>query len=124
MDKQDAPQQATQEEEARIGETPAIFSNKVCVSPMPGNEKISFAEARQASGEDLESPRVTVFLQHAALPLLELDGRCCLSASAVRCTKLRDGRTPLTPLPLRLIVQPRALSPLGRIPALRGGGLS
>ncbi len=70
MDKQDAPQQATQEEEARIGETPAIFSNKVYVSPMPGNEKISFAEARPASGEDLESPRVAVFLQHADLAAL------------------------------------------------------
>ena len=53
-------EQATQEEVARIGEPPimshpAIFSNKVYVSPMPGNAKISFREARRASGEDLES---------------------------------------------------------------------
>ena len=70
MDKQDAPQQASQEEEARIGETPAIFANKVYVSPLPGGAKITFAEACRASGEDRASPRVAVFLQHADLAAL------------------------------------------------------
>ena len=70
MDKQDAPQQATQEEEARIGETPAVFANKVYVSPLPGGAKITFAEARGVSGENRASPRVAVFLQHADLAAL------------------------------------------------------
>ena len=30
---------------------------------MPGSAKITFAEARRASGEDQASPRVAVFLQ-------------------------------------------------------------
>ena len=35
MDERDAPQSASAEEEARIGEVPAVFANKVYVSPMP-----------------------------------------------------------------------------------------
>ena len=36
----------------------------------PGGAKITFAEARRASGEDLASPRMAVFLQHADLVAL------------------------------------------------------
>ena len=36
----------------------------------PGGAKITFAEARRASGEELASPRVAVFLQHADLAAL------------------------------------------------------
>ncbi len=64
MDKRDAPQRASAEEEARIGETPATFANKVYVSPLPGGVKITFAEARRTPGRDTASPRVAVFLQH------------------------------------------------------------
>ena len=42
MDERDAPQSASTEEEARIAETPAIFVNKVFVSPLPGGAKITF----------------------------------------------------------------------------------
>ncbi|MCY3673038.1 MAG: hypothetical protein OXH14_18415 [Alphaproteobacteria bacterium] len=69
MDRRDAPQSASAEEEARLGETPAIFSNKVYVTPMPGGARITFAETRP-SGEDAASPRVAVFLQHADLAVL------------------------------------------------------
>ncbi len=70
MNEPDAPRSASAEEEARIAETPAVFANKVYVSPQPGGAKITFAEARRASGEDLASPRVAVFLQHADLAAL------------------------------------------------------
>ena len=70
MNEPDAPQSASAEEEARIAETPALFANKVFVSPHPGGAKITFAEARRASGQDLASPRVAVFLQHADLAAL------------------------------------------------------
>lgn len=70
MNQRDAPQSATTEEEARIGEVPAVFSNKVYVSPLPGGAKITFAEARRGSSKELASPRVAVFLQHADLAVL------------------------------------------------------
>lgn len=70
MDRRDAPQSASSEEEARIAETPAIFANKVYVSPMPGGAKITFAETRRTSGEDTASPRVAVFLQQGDLTVL------------------------------------------------------
>ena len=70
MDRQDAPQSASAEEEARIGETEAVFANKVFVSPFPGGAKITFAEAHRAAGEEAASPRVAVFLQHADLAAL------------------------------------------------------
>ena len=70
MDERDAPQSASAEEEARIGEVPAVFANKVYVSPMAGGAKITFAEARRTSGEDRASPRVAVFLQTADLAAL------------------------------------------------------
>ena len=70
MNAPDAPQSASPVEEARIAETPAVFANKVYVSPMPGGAKITFAEARRGSGEDRASPRVAVFLQHADLASL------------------------------------------------------
>ncbi len=70
MNEPDAPRSASAEEEARIAETPAVFANKVFVSPQPGGAKITFAEARRASGEELASPRVAVFLQHADLAAL------------------------------------------------------
>lgn len=70
MNEPDAPQSASPEEEARIAETPAVFANKVYVSPMPGGAKITFAEARRVSGEDRASPRAAVFLQHADLAVL------------------------------------------------------
>ena len=70
MNEPDAPQSASAEEEARIAETPAVFANKVFVSPLPGGAKITFAEARRTSGEELTSPRVAVFLQHADLATL------------------------------------------------------
>ncbi len=65
-----APQSASAEEEARIAETPAVFANKVFISPLPGGAKITFAEARRKPGEDSASPRVAVFLQHADLAAL------------------------------------------------------
>ena len=70
MNELDTPQSASAEEEARIAETPAVFANKVYVSPMPGGAKITFAEARRVSGEDRASPRAAVFLQHADLAVL------------------------------------------------------
>ncbi|MCY4550987.1 MAG: hypothetical protein OXC28_21725 [Defluviicoccus sp.] len=70
MSERDAPQSASPQEETRIAETPAVFANKVYVSPMPGGAKITFAEARRVSGEDLASPRAAVFLQHADLAVL------------------------------------------------------
>lgn len=70
MNDPDTPQSASPEEEARIAETPAVFANKVYVSPMPGGAKITFAEARRVSGEDRASPRAAVFLQHADLAVL------------------------------------------------------
>ena len=65
MNDRDAPQSASAEEEVRIGETPAVFANRVYVSP--GGAKITFAESQRVSGEDRASPRVAVFLQHADL---------------------------------------------------------
>ena len=41
MNEPDAPQSASAEEEARIAETPAVFANKVFVSPQPGGAKIT-----------------------------------------------------------------------------------
>ena len=70
MNESDAPQSASAEEEGRIAETPAVFANKVYVSPMPGGAKITFAEARRISGEDRASPRAAVFLQYADLAVL------------------------------------------------------
>lgn len=70
MNERDAPQSASVEEEARIGEMPAVFANKVFVSPLPGGAKITFAEARRASGEDRAMPRAAVFLQHADIAAL------------------------------------------------------
>ena len=70
MNERDAPLSASAEEEARIGETPAVFANKVYVSPMPGGAKITFAESQRVSGADRASPRVAVFLQHADLAAL------------------------------------------------------
>ena len=64
MNEPDAPRSASAEEEARIAETPAVFANRVFVSPKPGGAKITFAEARRTCGEDLASPRVAVILQH------------------------------------------------------------
>ncbi len=70
MTGQDAPQSASPDEETRIVEMPAVFANKVFVSPLSGGAKITFAEARRVSGEDRASPRVAVFLQHADLAAL------------------------------------------------------
>lgn len=70
MNEPDAPRSASAEEEARTAETPALFANKVLVSPQPGGAKIAFAEARRTSSEELTSPRVAVFLQHADLAAL------------------------------------------------------
>ena len=70
MTERDAPQSASPDEETRIAETPAVFVNKVFVSPMTGGAKITFAEARRVSGEDRASPRVAVFLHHADLAAL------------------------------------------------------
>ena len=70
MNEPDAPRSASAAEEARIAETPAVFANKVFVSPQPGGAKITLAEARRTSGEDLASPRVAVFLQHSDLAAL------------------------------------------------------
>lgn len=70
MNEQDAPRSASPEEETRIGEAPAVFANKVYVSSMPGGVRITFAEARRVSGEDLVSARVAVFLQHGDLAVL------------------------------------------------------
>ena len=59
MHEPDAPRSASAEEEARIGEMPAVFANKVYVTRMPGGgAKITFAEARQSQGEERASLRV------------------------------------------------------------------
>ena len=65
-----AAEQASPEEEARIGETAAVFANKIYVSPLPGGARITFAETRHVSGEDRAVPRAAVFLQHADLAAL------------------------------------------------------
>lgn len=70
MNDRTAPQSASTEEETRIAETPAVFANKVFVSPMPGGAKITFAETRRVSGADRVSPRAAVFLQHTDLAAL------------------------------------------------------
>ena len=70
MNERDAPQSASAEEEARIGEMPAVFANKVYVTRLPGGAKITFAEARQTQGGDRASPRAAVFLQDADLAAL------------------------------------------------------
>ena len=70
MNQLDATQSTSPEEEARIAETPAVFANKVYVSPMPGGATITFAEARRVSGENRASPRAAMFLQHAVLAVL------------------------------------------------------
>ena len=56
MNERDAPQAASAEEETRIGETPAVFANKVYVSPVAGGAKITFAETQRVSGADRASP--------------------------------------------------------------------
>ena len=66
----DTPRSASPEEEAGIGEMPAIFANKVYISPLPGGARITFAEAHRASGQERASPRVAVFLQSADLAAL------------------------------------------------------
>ena len=68
MDDRNAPQSASAEEEERIAETPAVFANKVFVSPVAGGAKITFAESRRAG--ERASPRVAVFLQHGDLAAL------------------------------------------------------
>ena len=70
MDKRDAPEQASPEDEAQIGETPAVFANKIYVTPLAGGARITFAETRRVSGEDKAVPRAAVFLQHADLAAL------------------------------------------------------
>ncbi len=70
MDDHDPPQPASPDEETRIAETPAVFANKIYVSPLPGGAKITFAEARRVSGKDRASQRTAVFLQHADLAVL------------------------------------------------------
>ena len=70
MDKRDAPEQASPEDEARIGETPAVFANKIYVSPLPGGARITVAETRRVSGEDRSVPRAAVFLQPVDLAAL------------------------------------------------------
>ncbi len=70
MNALDAPESASPEEEARIAETPAVFANKIYMTPLPGGARITFAEARPISGEDRAVPRVAVFLQHADLAVL------------------------------------------------------
>ena len=70
MDRQDAPRSASAEEEAPIGETPALVVNNVFVSPMAGGAKITFAEARWGPGENAAA-RVAVFLQHADFAVLQ-----------------------------------------------------
>ena len=62
MNEPDEPQSASEEEEARIAQTPAVFANKVFVSSQPAGAKIIFAQGRRTSGEELASPRVAVFL--------------------------------------------------------------
>ena len=67
MNDPDVPQSASPEEEARIADTPAVFANKVYISPTPDGAKITLAEARRVSDEDRASPHAAVFLQHAGL---------------------------------------------------------
>ena len=71
MGEWDAPQSASPDEGARIAGTPAVFVNKIYVSPMAScGAKITFAKAPRASGEAVASPRSTVFPQHADLTVL------------------------------------------------------
>ena len=57
-------QAATPEEDAKIGEIPAIFVNKLYLSKVAAGAKITFAETFQVSGKSVAQPRVAVFLQH------------------------------------------------------------
>ena len=68
MDKRDAPEQASPEDEERIDETPAVFANKIYVSPLPGGAKITFAEARRS---------------RRSAPPARLDGGCRYTAGVL-----------------------------------------
>ncbi|MDE0459928.1 MAG: hypothetical protein OXI15_21775 [Chromatiales bacterium] len=70
MDQRGIPQAVSPEEDARIVETPALFANKVYLTPQPGGAKLTFAETRRTDDGDRASPRVAVFLQHADLAAL------------------------------------------------------
>ena len=51
------------EEEALIGETPAIFSNRIYVTAKPQGVKITFAEIYPVAGENRIRSSTAVFLQ-------------------------------------------------------------
>lgn len=64
MSKIGKTQAATQEEDLLIGETPAIFSNKLYLTRVPLGLKITFAETFRVGREDKVRPRTSIFLQH------------------------------------------------------------
>ena len=57
-------QAASQDEDVKIGETVAVFANKLYFTPLPLGGKITFAEQFKVAGEDVVKPRLAVFLQH------------------------------------------------------------
>lgn len=43
MNRRDAPEQASPEDEAQIGEAPAVFASRICVTPLPDGGRIAAA---------------------------------------------------------------------------------
>ena len=70
MDRQDTPQSASPEEEARIGEIRRSSRTRFMYRPCPAARKLPLPRPRRVSSKDLASPRVAVFLQHADLAAL------------------------------------------------------
>ena len=64
MDAIGKPAAATHEEDAKIGETPATFANKLYLTSMPLGVKITFAETYRVGKVNKVEPRAAVFLQH------------------------------------------------------------
>lgn len=56
-------QTATTDEDMKVAETTAIFSNKLYVTMMPTGAKITFAETLRSGNSDIVKPRTAVFLQ-------------------------------------------------------------
>ena len=64
MAEEKTPPSVTPEEDAKIGETPAVFSNKFYLTTVPLGLKITFAERYKVGKEHNVDPRCSVFLQH------------------------------------------------------------
>lgn len=101
MNERDAPQSASAEEEARIGETPAVFANKVYVSPMRAVRKSHLPKRngypagtghrqgwRYSCRTPISPPCAACSTGRQAPPIRRR------KASAARCTEPRGGHIP------------------------------